>query len=110
MRRTACKTLVTVAASLALVGASASTAAAEPRQSGLVNVNVSDVEIGDIASGNNVAVGVAAAIVANVCPNLSVGDVAVLASQVVRGDQSVTQQADCNGDADLDDIQITQAN
>ncbi|MGY1916583.1 hypothetical protein [Blastococcus sp. SYSU DS0973] len=105
MRRTARNTAIALAASAALVGATASTAAAQPQQRGLVNVNVSeiDVETGDILSNilneNNVAVGVAANLVAQVCPALSVGNVAVLATQAVRGG-SVDQDVDCDSDGD----------
>jgi hypothetical protein len=57
----------------------------EPRQEGLVNVNVGDVTILE-----NVAVGVAANVIAQVC-GVQVGQVAVLATQVMRtGQQSDT--------------------
>jgi ethanolamine utilization microcompartment shell protein EutL len=59
--------------------------AQQPRQQGLVNVNV-----GDVTLLENVGVGVAANIVAQVC-GLQVGQVAVLANQVLRtGQQSET--------------------
>jgi len=57
-------------------------------QGGLVNVAV-----GDLLSENNVAVGVAAQLVAQLCPNVSVGNIAVLAAQASRTD--VPQTAIC---------------
>jgi hypothetical protein len=50
-------------------------AANNSQQSGLVNVSVGDV---------TVPIGVAANIVANVCPGVSVGNVAVIATQIAR--------------------------
>jgi|SRR5688572_421587 len=64
-------------------------------QAGLVNVNVSDIEVetGNILSENNVVVpiGVAAGIAANVC-GLSVG---VLAADIGRGNE-----VDCSSAVD----------
>jgi hypothetical protein len=70
-------------------------------QAGLVNVNVSDIEVetGDILSENNVVVpiGVAAGIAANIC-DLTVG---VLASQIARGE-------DVNCSSDVSDTGVRQ--
>jgi hypothetical protein len=52
-------------------------------QSGLVNVTVGDIETGDILSNNNVVVGAAAEIAANVC-GIAVNP-AVLSLQLVGG-------------------------
>lgn len=68
-----------------------SPAALAQQQRGLVNVNVGDVTVLE-----NVAIGVAAQAVANVCPNLNVGQVAVLAVQAAR--QDVEQQTNCEGE------------
>lgn len=70
----------------------APTALAQPRQEGLVNVNVSDNEI-----LNNVGVGVAANVLANVC-GVQV-PVAVLAEQVVRNDDTFTGTCTAQNDA-----------
>ena len=66
----------------------------EQQQNGLVNVDISHITTGDILSKNNVAIGVAAQAVAAVCPNLSVGNVAVLAAQASR--TNVPQTATCD--------------
>jgi hypothetical protein len=87
------KFLVTAFASLMMMGALAGPVAAQVEQDGLVNVNIGDITIEDVN------VGVAAAIAANVC-GVRVGPVAILAIQVDRsgdmrtvceiGDQDVT--------------------
>ena len=74
------------------------------QQSGLVNVNVSHITIGDVLSENNVNVGVAALLVANVCPSVTVGNVAVLAAQAARSG-SATAVCTATGDT----IEFTQA-
>jgi hypothetical protein len=71
------KALATLALGVGLAFGAADSAEAQ-QQSGLVNVNVGDVTILE-----NVAVGVAAQVAANIC-GVSVGPVAVLATQVVR--------------------------
>jgi hypothetical protein len=73
-------------ATLTLGAALTATAAhAQPGQEGLVNVNVGDVTVLE-----NVAVGVAANVIAQVC-GVQVGQIAVLATQVMRtGQQSDT--------------------
>jgi hypothetical protein len=69
---------------LSLGLATATTAPAEAQfQQGLVNVAVGDIETGDILSNNNVVVGVAANIAANVC-GIAVNP-AVLSLQLVGG-------------------------
>jgi hypothetical protein len=69
---------------LSLGLAAATTAPAEAQfQSGLVNVAVGDIETGDILSNNNVTVGAAANIAANVC-GIAVNP-AVLSLQLVGG-------------------------
>ena len=55
--------------------------AAAQHQNGLVNVSIGDIETGDILSNNNVVVGVAAVIAANVC-GINV-PVAVLSAQLL---------------------------
>jgi hypothetical protein len=77
----------------AVVFTPVSPVAAQQNQGGLVNVAVGDISTGDILSRNNVAIGVAAQLVADVCPNLSVGNVAVLAAQANR--TNVPQTATC---------------
>jgi hypothetical protein len=57
--------------------------AAAQRQAGLVNVNIGDITIEDVN------VGVAAQIAANVC-GVAVGPVAILAEQVVRSGETRT--------------------
>ena len=59
------------------------TPAEAQHQSGLVNVAVGDIETGDILSNNNVVVGAAAEIAANVC-GIAVNP-AVLSLQLVGG-------------------------
>ncbi|GAB3282610.1 hypothetical protein GCM10027449_24800 [Sinomonas notoginsengisoli] len=54
-------------------------AANNSQQGGLVNVSV-----GDVLSNNNVNIGVAAQLVADVCPSVNVGNIAVLAAQAAR--------------------------
>jgi hypothetical protein len=78
--RTMRKALATLALGVGLAFGAADSATAQ-QQSGLVNVNVGDVTVLE-----NVAVGVAAQVVAQVC-GLQVGQVAVLATQVIRTGQ-----------------------
>jgi hypothetical protein len=68
------------------------------QQNGLVNV-----EIGDVTILEDVRVGVAAGIAANVC-GVRVGPVAILATQV---DASGAQQTVCEADADNPKVEIT---
>jgi hypothetical protein len=72
--------VLSACATLMLFGGMASPAAAQTEQDGLVNVNVEDNEI---LSRNDVAIGVAAQVAANIC-GVKVGPVAVLATQVDR--------------------------
>jgi hypothetical protein len=74
MRKRVCAALVTCAVA---IGVGADTAAAQPQQSGLVNVNVGDVTI-----LQDVGIGVAANVAANIC-GVQV-NAAVLAQQVIR--------------------------
>jgi hypothetical protein len=80
--------------------------AAQPQtavQDGLVNVNV---QIGEeFLTIEDVNIGLAAQIIAAICPNLKVGPLTVLGSTVDRssGDQVVEN---CGGD--VDEITITQ--
>ena len=81
--------------SLTLLGAVAAPASAQPpQQDGLVNVNVSDVNV-------TVPIGVAAQIAANAC-GISVGPVAVLATEVDRGgDVDAICDAEQNQEGDV---------
>jgi hypothetical protein len=72
------RTAVTLAASAAVVTAAAVPASAQPQQDGLINVNVGDVNL-----LNNVNIGVAAQVAAQIC-GLKVGPVAVLGTAVDR--------------------------
>jgi hypothetical protein len=86
------KFLVTLFASATLVGGAAAPAGAQVDQDGLVNVAIGDITIQDIN------VGVAAAIAANVC-GVKVGPIAILATQV---DRSGAQRTVCEiGDQDV---------
>jgi hypothetical protein len=69
-----------------MMGDSVSTVSAQPRQQGLVNV-----AIGDVTILQNVGIGVAANVAANVC-GVAVGPVAALAANVA---QSQTTQTVC---------------
>jgi hypothetical protein len=88
------RALVATAFAGAMVLGGASPALAQ-QQDGLVNVIVEDNEI---LSRNNVAIGVAAQIAAEIC-GLKVGPVAVLATQV---DRSGGQRTVCTVDQDQD--------
>jgi hypothetical protein len=83
------KSIVTVFAGAALVAGAASPASAQPIQDGLVNVAVGDVTILE-----DVNVGVAAVVAANIC-GVKVGPVAVLGRAV---DRSGTTQTVCTND------------
>ena len=72
------KSVATLFAGAVLAVGIAAPASAQPRQDGLVNVNLENIEI-----LNDVNIGVAAQIAAEVC-GLSVGPVAVLATEVDR--------------------------
>lgn len=72
------KILVTTCVSVMMMGAIGAPAAAQVEQDGLVNVNV-----GDITIAENVNIGIAANVAANIC-GVRVGPVAVLATQVDR--------------------------
>ena len=74
--------------------------AQDQNQRGLVNVAV-----GNLLTENNVSIGAAAQAVANVCPNLSVGNVAVLAAQANR--TNVPQTAVCEAVGGNQPITIT---
>jgi hypothetical protein len=82
VKKTAATLCVTAIATVAV----AAPAGAQQNQDGLVNVAIGDITIEDVN------VGVAAAIAANVC-NVKVGPVAVLATQV---DASGGQRAVCD--------------
>ena len=86
------KLLVTLFAGAMLLGGAAAPATAQVEQDGLVNVAIGDITIEDIN------VGVAAAVAANVC-GVRVGPVAILATQV---DRSGAQRTVCEiGDQDV---------
>lgn len=79
MTSTTRKVFVSLCAGTALMASAAVPAQAQPQQRGLVNVSVGDVTILE-----NVGVGVAAQIAAQVC-GVNVGPVAVLGTAVARG-------------------------
>jgi hypothetical protein len=87
------KYVVAVCTTLMLGGGMVAPAAAQTQQDGLVNINV---ENNEILSRNDVAIGVAANIAANLC-NVKVGPIAVLATQVDRSSQ--------DGDVDCSNVQ-----
>jgi hypothetical protein len=72
------KTLATLSASALLFGGLVGTASAQVEQDGLVNVNIGDITLTD-------TVDAAVLIAANVCPNVNVGAVAILADRVDAG-------------------------
>jgi hypothetical protein len=81
--------IVTLFAGAAIVAGVATPASAQPNQDGLVNVNIANNEI-----LNDLSIGVAAQIAAEVC-GVSVGPVAVLATQVDRtGDTRTVCETD----------------
>jgi hypothetical protein len=84
------KLALSLAATGMLFGGMAGPAAAQPQQAdGLIVVQIGDITTGDILSENEVAIGVAAQIAANVC-GVKVGPIAVLGVAV-----------DASGDADV---------
>ena len=94
MRTSVRTSVLALCASAALVGASASPAAAQ-EQRGLVNVNVGDVEV-----LNDASIGVAAQLAAQIC-GVNVGPVAVLGAAVDRsGDMETVCETD-QGDVTL---------
>jgi hypothetical protein len=72
------KLLAPLFASVVLFGGLAGTASAQVQQDGLVNVNIGDVTITD-------TIDAAVLVVANVCPNVNVGSIAILAERVDAG-------------------------
>lgn len=105
--------LATLFASCLVFTAAAGTASAQPQnvQDGLINVAVYDIDIltGDITlnrvlSDNNVAVGVAAQIAANVC-GVKVGPVAVLGQAV---DRSGATRTVCENDLGTQRVDFVQ--
>jgi hypothetical protein len=78
------KSIVTLFAGAAIVTGVATPASAQQPQDGLVNVVV-----GDITIAEDVAIGVAAQVAAQIC-GVKVGPVAVLATQVDRSDETRT--------------------
>lgn len=104
MKSYAKKTLVAVFAGAALcVGGAATPASAAPLiTGGLVNVTVTDVIDGDVLSNNNVSVGAALGIAANIC---DVG-VNVLATQL--GDAGTTTCTSTASGQRVDISQVTQ--
>jgi hypothetical protein len=72
------KMMASLYASALLFAGLAGTASAQVEQDGLVNVNVGDVTLTD-------TVDAAVLIAANVCPNVNVGAVAILAQHVDAG-------------------------
>jgi hypothetical protein len=94
------KRIAAVLATCALsIGVGADVAAAQPEQNGLVNVIIGDVTILE-----NVGVGVAANVVANVC-GVQV-NAAVIAEQVVRNNEPLVRT--CEAVAGDPTVTITQ--
>ena len=93
------------AGTLALAGATAPVAAAQGPPvvigGGLVNVQVVDVIDGDVLSDNEVGIGVAAGVAAQVCGLTA--QVGVIAEQVAR-----TGAFECQNDAGTQEVTITQ--
>jgi hypothetical protein len=83
------KMMASLYASALLFAGLAGTASAQVEQDGLVNVNVGDVTLTD-------TVDAAVLIAANVCPNVNVGAVAILADRVDAG--NVRQVTLCRTD------------
>ncbi len=73
------KMLVTLFASAVMFAGLGGSAAAQVEQDGLVNVNIGDITLTD-------TVDAAVLIAANVCPNVNVGAIAILAERVDAGD------------------------
>jgi hypothetical protein len=73
-------------------------ASVDAQQAGLVNVTVTDITVGDVLSENNVSVAAAANVVAQVCPNVNVGQIGVLAAQALA--QGTTQTTTCQATGD----------
>jgi ethanolamine utilization microcompartment shell protein EutL len=95
------KLLTALALSTALAaGMTAPADAQQTRQEGLVNVNV-----GDVTLLENVAVGVAANVVAQIC-GVQVGQVAVLATQVIRTGQQTNPVCEARVGEQFGDIII----
>jgi hypothetical protein len=83
------KMMASLYASALLFVGLAGTASAQVEQDGLVNVNIGDVTLTD-------TVDAAVLIAANVCPNVNVGAVAILADRVDAG--NVRQVTLCRTD------------
>jgi hypothetical protein len=73
--------VVSLSTAVMLLGGMAGPAAAQQQADGLIVVQIGDITTGDILSENEVAVGVAAQIAANVC-GVKVGPLAVLGTAV----------------------------
>ena len=76
------KTMASTCAAAVLVFGMTAAVPAEAQQAGLVNVEIGDITTGNILSDNNVAIGVAAQVAANVCGVTA--QVGVIAAQVAR--------------------------
>jgi hypothetical protein len=83
------KMMASLFASALLLGGFAGSASAQVEQDGLVNVNIGDVTLTD-------TIDAAVLIAANVCPNVNVGAVAILAERVDAG--NVRQVTLCRTD------------
>ena len=110
MRTSLVAILATIFAVAALAG---SASAAQNEQDGLVNVAVFDVTVIDgdvvlvlneILSDNNVNIGVAAQIAANLCDTVNVGPVAVLGRAV---DRSGNDRTVCGNAQEIGDQVVT---
>jgi hypothetical protein len=85
------KLMASLFTSALLFGGLAGSASAQVQQDGLVNVNIGDVTITDTIDAAVLAV-------ANVCPNVNVGAVAILANNVDAG--RVRQVTLCRAEGD----------
>ena len=83
------KMVVTLFSSALLFAGVTGTAGAQVQQDGLINVNIGDVTLTD-------TVDAAVLIAANVCPNVNVGAIAILADRVDAG--NVRQVTVCRAD------------
>jgi len=81
--------VVSLSTAAMLFGGMAGPAAAQQQADGLIVVQIGDITTGDILSENEVAIGVAAQIAANVC-GVKVGPVAVLGTAVDRSGDTRT--------------------
>ena len=83
------KALAALSATGLMAAGIAGTASAQVEQDGLVNVNIGDITLTD-------TIDAAVLVAANVCPNVNVGAIAILAERVDAG--NVRQVTICRAD------------